>query len=544
MSNAYTTPGVYVEERPTLPPSVAEVPTAIPAFIGYTQKLPPNAVPNEPHVARVSTLLEYVERFGGAAPAKFTVRVAQDGTIVSVARDQTAPQFLLYYAIRQFFANGGGSCYIASAGVYGSAIVQSDLEKALTRLAREDEPTLLLLTDATQLDSVGYYALCDQALQQCQALGDRFALFDVPGAADAIKTFRDGVSSYLSYGAAYTPYLQTSQSYVYENKGVSIEFSVAVAVFPKAMEVTYTAPAGSTSKAVALEVIASGTEITFAVVAAKLTIQVPLAADAATGKDIVAAWNARKKQDVETFGFDITVHEGGAGTVEAGTVETLAVVSRLDKIQTTNTALYNRIQTRLTQERVVLPPTSSVAGVYASVDRDRGVWKAPANVAVAGVIGPIQQITDEEQGRLNVDPTSGKSINALRAFTGKGTLVWGARTLLGNDNEWRYIPVRRLFILIEESARKATSFAVFEPNVLTTWLKVKGMIESFLYSLWERGALAGATPEAAYFVNVGLGTTMTTQDILEGRMNVDIGVAAVRPAEFIVLRFTHKLQEA
>ena len=97
--------------------------------------------------------------------------------------------------------------------------------------------------------------------------------------------------------------------------------------------------------------------------------------------------------------------------------------------------------------------------------------------------------------------------------------------------------------MIEESSRKATGFAVFEPNDLTTWLKVKGTIESFLYSLWERGALAGATPDKAYFVNVGLGKTMTTQDVLEGRMIIEIGVAAVRPAEFIVLRFTHKLQE-
>ena len=98
--------------------------------------------------------------------------------------------------------------------------------------------------------------------------------------------------------------------------------------------------------------------------------------------------------------------------------------------------------------------------------------------------------------------------------------------------------------MIEESARKATAFAVFEPNDATTWLKVKAMIDSFLYGLWERGALAGSTPKAAYFVNVGLGKTMTPQNILEGLMIVDIGVAAVRPAEFIILRFTHKMQEA
>jgi phage tail sheath protein FI len=101
-----------------------------------------------------------------------------------------------------------------------------------------------------------------------------------------------------------------------------------------------------------------------------------------------------------------------------------------------------------------------------------------------------------------------------------------------------------LFITIEESTRKASAFAVFEPNDATTWLKVKAMIESYLYGLWQQGALAGSKPESAYFVSVGLGKTMTAQDILEGKMIVSIGVAAVRPAEFIILRFSHKMQEA
>jgi phage tail sheath protein FI len=104
--------------------------------------------------------------------------------------------------------------------------------------------------------------------------------------------------------------------------------------------------------------------------------------------------------------------------------------------------------------------------------------------------------------------------------------------------------VRRLFNTIEESAQKSTAFAVFEANDATTWLKVKAMIEAYLFGLWQQGALAGPTPESAYFVNVGLGKTMTAQDILEGRMIVEIGIAAVRPAEFIILRFMHKLQEA
>jgi uncharacterized protein len=122
--------------------------------------------------------------------------------------------------------------------------------------------------------------------------------------------------------------------------------------------------------------------------------------------------------------------------------------------------------------------------------------------------------------------------------------VWGARTLAGNDLEWRYVPVRRLFIMIEESIKKATEFVVFEPNDANTWVRVKGMINNFLTEMWKNGALAGAKPEHAFFVNCGLGETMTSIDILEGKLIVEIGLAAVRPAEFIILRFSHKLQES
>lgn len=206
------------------------------------------------------------------------------------------------------------------------------------------------------------------------------------------------------------------------------------------------------------------------------------------------------------------------------------------------TALYNNVLQAIRSYYVTLPPSAAIAGVYAGVDRNRGVWKAPANVSLASVSGPKHKLTEEDNGILNVDAQSGKSINAIRSFTGKGTLVWGARTLAGNDNEWRYVPVRRLFNYAEESIQKATAFAVFEPNNSMTWLKLRSMVESFLDTLWRQGALAGGRAEDAYFVQVGLGTTMTSQDIMEGRLIIKVGLAAVRPAEFIVLQFTHKLQ--
>jgi uncharacterized protein len=145
---------------------------------------------------------------------------------------------------------------------------------------------------------------------------------------------------------------------------------------------------------------------------------------------------------------------------------------------------------------------------------------------------------------MNIDADTGKSVNAIRAFSGKGILVWGGRTLDGNSNEWRYISVRRFFIMVEESVKKATAQFVFEPNDANTWVKIRAMIENYLTLLWRQGALAGAKPEHAFFVKVGLGQTMSAIDILEGRLIVEIGMAAVRPAEFIILRFMHKMQES
>lgn len=219
-------------------------------------------------------------------------------------------------------------------------------------------------------------------------------------------------------------------------------------------------------------------------------------------------------------------------------------VKNLELLLTETEPIYSSIVKAVNKEGIVLPPSGAVAGVYAATDNERGVWVAPANRSLNSVVGPKINLTAEEQGGLNVDVTAGKSINAIRSFTGKGTLIWGARTLAGNSNEWRYIPVRRLFNMIEESTKKATEFVVFEPNDKNTWVRTRGMIENFLNQIWKAGGLAGAKAEHAYIVKIGLGETMTAQDILEGRMIVEIHLAAVRPAEFIVLRFMHKLQES
>ena len=190
-----------------------------------------------------------------------------------------------------------------------------------------------------------------------------------------------------------------------------------------------------------------------------------------------------------------------------------------------------------------IPPSGAVAGIYVHIDQTRGVHKAPASIAITGV-GLSEALDDHDQESLNVDPVDGKSINAIREFPGRGVLVWGARTLAGNSNEWRYVSVRRFAVMLEVSIRRATEPFVFEPNDANTWARLRQMTENFLMAQWRNGALPGAKPEDSYFVRVGLGETMTAVDILEGRLIVEVGFAAVRPAEFIVLRIVHSVLEA
>jgi hypothetical protein len=178
-----------------------------------------------------------------------------------------------------------------------------------------------------------------------------------------------------------------------------------------------------------------------------------------------------------------------------------------------------------------LPASGAVAGIYARVDRERGVWKAPANTEVRGIVGLSEVYTEREQEKLN----------ALRVFAGKGILVWGSRTLAVTDNEWRYVPVRRLFSMVEESLRVGTAGLALEPNNANTWARTRGLIEGFLMGLWRQGALMGTKPEHAFFVKVGLGTTMTAQDVTAGRLIIEVGLAPARPAEFSILRLSLKV---
>lgn len=185
----------------------------------------------------------------------------------------------------------------------------------------------------------------------------------------------------------------------------------------------------------------------------------------------------------------------------------------------------------LDKRNIFIPPSGSAIGIYARSDNSRGVHKAPANEVVRGCVGLDCQYNKGEQDILN--PIG---VNLIRSFTGQGIRVWGARTLSSNPL-WRYINVRRLFIFLEESVKRSTDWVVFEPNDEELWARVKRSLESFLTGVWRDGALVGSTPDEAFFVQIDH-TTMTQDDIDNGRLICMIGVAPVKPAEFVIFRFT------
>jgi phage tail sheath protein FI len=180
-------------------------------------------------------------------------------------------------------------------------------------------------------------------------------------------------------------------------------------------------------------------------------------------------------------------------------------------------------------QTLFLPPSGHVAGVYARTDNERGVWKAPANEVVRGITGMRFYITPGEQDILNP-----RGVNAIRRFEGRGIRVWGARTL-SSDPEYRYVNVRRFLIFMEASIDRGTQWVVFEPNSPETWSRVTDSVSAFLHTQWRSGALFGRRPEDAFFVRCDE-TTMTVDDVQNGRLICEIGVAIVRPAEFVIFR--------
>jgi phage tail sheath protein FI len=499
MAKVLATPGVYIEEKSAFSSSVVPVSTAVPAFIGYTQRATRGNKPLTNVPTRVTSLAEFEEMFGGAPKTKFTIE-AEANVGYTLSADQ-ATRYLLHSCLRHFYSNGGGDCYVVSIGNYGNGIKAIDFNdpangKGLVTLLKFMEPTLLVIPEAILLEESDCSALQQAMLLHCgYTMKNRFAILDVFNGdkertfddEDVINKFREGVgANFLQWGAAYYPFLKTT--------------------------------------------VVQSTDVDFTNISNKDGLIEILTKEVVEG---VAAGLIRESR------AELVKAEIAKIATASTAVEILLLSDTLKVISPTFKSILSDMREILN----VLPPSAAMAGVYAMVDNSINIAKSPANVSVGNVISPVVNITNESQEELNL-PLSGKAVNAIRAFIGKGTIVWGARTLDGNSQDWRYISVRRTMTFLEQSIKVASERYVFEPNTATTWISIKATIENFLNNQWQGGLLAGSTPTDAFSVEIGLGSTMTANDILDGMLKLTVKVAIVRPAEFIVITFQQQQQKS
>jgi hypothetical protein len=552
----FKTPGVYIKEQDAFGSSVVAVPTAVPAFVGYTQRADEDGNSLLMKPTKVRSLAEYREMFGSGV--RTTFKVSHDGEGPQLAVDE-ATKYFLYASLRLFWANGGGECYIVSCGDYSDAIDPEKMLSALDLLTREQEPTIICIPDAVLLPKDDCYSVYKAILQHCGAkMKSRIGLVDVWGGHDqktkdvAVKDFREGIgANSLAYAAVYFPWLHTTitpaSEVDYRNlsnrkelvKILMDDIKVAMGIGgasanPDAAEASKIIAGLKAENAddvfKALSALNKGFKKSSEKDPAKMKADYKKQASALFSADPAAdSPEARKIAQIETAVGQLM--DDDADPKHVG-----ATISALSPI-------YKTILKNIRTELNVLPPSGAMAGVYALVDNQEGVHKAPANVSLSGVIKPTINITADDQEDLN-SPLSGKAINAIRSFVGKGVLVWGARSMDANSQDWRYISVRRTMIMIEQSIKNSVEAYVFEPNTARTWLKLRTSIQNFLTEVWKNGSLAGATPSQAFEVHVGLGATMTPNDILEGIMRISVKVAITRPAEFIEITFEQKMQES
>ncbi|HPF10828.1 MAG TPA: phage tail sheath subtilisin-like domain-containing protein [Flavobacteriaceae bacterium] len=514
-------PGVYINEVNAFPNSVVPVATAVPAFIGYTPQAMYEGKSYTNVPTKISTFADFQAIFcypnppAPASPAKqyspeyYLVKQKSrpdKGDYLQIAGDyySIVPDpntiYYMYNSIRLFYENGGGDAYIVSVGTYGAPsknpmtpgdqivnpnVELDDLMGGVALLKNEEEPTMYICPEATLLSLENNATLMQSMLLQNMEMGTAVSIFDVIGGRDPdpimfmndIENFRNGTGS---QGLNFgTAYYPFIGTTIMQNT-----------------DIDYTNLFGGDVKQLA-------------------PILNP---PSAPNQSVATILN--------------TIENPGS---------TDLTVTQLNNALTNASKTYSTIVNHVLSDANTLPPSGAMAGVITVTDNEQGVWVAPANTSIVGAASLPIRLSESQQGGLNMDPVSGKSINAIRSFNGLGILVWGARTLDGNSLDWKYLPVRRTLIFLEVSCKLAAQAYVFAPNVKNTWEGVKAMIGSFLTSVWKQGGLQGATPADAFSVECGLGSTMTAEDLLLGFMRVSVKVAVVHPAEFIIITFEQQM---
>lgn len=522
------TPGVYIVEKNAFPNSVVQVPTAVPVFIGHTEKAVNGGktLLNKPW--KITSMAEYLNYFGGAPEARFKIAKkapVEEGkdaenrfVLENYLIEQSNSKYNLYFNMLLFYQNGGGPCYIASVGDYQTEYAPDKFLKGIDLLLKEQEPTMVVIPELINIGFADCIKVQQHSLMHCgEIMQSRISILDIydgdkdrhdPDSGDVVNNFREGIGiNNLDFSSAYYPWVNTSVV----NENTLSFLNIDKDSFDVLIQILNDELIAPIDKNIA-------------------------SLDPDKNKGDIAKLEEHKKQFSDLIGninanYDLSDTDALSKFNNAN--------KSIIKVSSAFSLILNEIKIQLN----LMPTSAALAGIYTMVDNNRGVWKAPANVSLNSVVSPAVNITQYDQEDLNV-PLNGKSVNAIRSFVGEGVLVWGARTLDGNSLDWRYISVRRTMIMLEQSIKIAAKAYVFEPNVANTWVTIKSMIRNFLTGVWKQGGLAGAVPDDAFSVHVGLGETMTSEDILEGVMRITVLVAISRPAEFIEITFQQQMQKS
>jgi len=531
MTVTYQVPGVYIKELPPGSKNIQGVGTSMPAFIGFTERRPAN---NDKPVF-VASLMEYQKKFGGPV----------DG-------------FYLPYAVLGYFMNGGQSCYVQSLATVAEANEKLSQIAATALISTVDENrqleirSKLLGAEAKGITVTIADAVAGAADDEAKVAAttpaapapDEFSLtITVPG-----QPPEEHPRVAASKGTNKVPTLAETVS-----KSRWIELVKASGSLPRPVNgiyelelpkvgplVTVKQVEGDVTRREGLGAFEEVAEITMLIFPDLMTLyersaqedddlrmvaglQQALLIHCDKMKDRFAILDAPPGLDVEQvkrYRQEFLAVDEGIGKYGALYYPWVEIIDPAPRRGATNGSRFK-----------LVPPSGHLAGIYARVDADRGVHKAPANEGVRGAVKLERRLIDSEQALLN--PIG---VNCIREFPGQGILVWGARTLVPAESEWRYINVRRLFNFIEESIYEGTQWVVFEPNDMDLWERVKRSVTAFLTRVWRSGALLGATPEQAFYVTCDA-TNNPPEELDAGILNVEIGIAPVKPAEFVVFSF-------
>ena len=519
----YAAPGVYVEEVPSSQKVLTAAPTAIAAFVGFTEKYPTDD-PNDPEGLAprlVTSWLQFEALFGGFAPG-----------------------CVLPLSVYGYFANGGSIAYICRipnvkpAGKPAKlALPASDRALGKPLHIESVDPDANITVDIST-DDVGASKADGPAPFTLTVLLDGAPVEEFPnltfGGDRDVKKVVNAASTKIKVDVNLGKAADVkSQLEVMKPGAYQLEKAPPVPV-----PVTGRQFAGSESARVGINGLAVAEDVTMVIVPDLIT-----ACTKEDGSVDLNLWKAVQTSLIshcEQAGNRMAILDAPPNMTPQQIKEWRSDVAMYDSQYAVMYYPWIKVENPIGSNgnaEVYVPPSGHIAGVWARTDDERGVWKAPANDTIRGVLDLERTITQNEQGLLN--PIG---INCIRPFGVRGIRIWGARTL-SSDTDWRYINVRRLFNMIETTILEGTQYAVFEPNDQNLWEGVKRTLTAFLRGLWSAGALFGQSADEAFYVKCDAETN-PPESIDEGKLVVEVGIAPVKPAEFVIFRISQKKQVA